>query len=111
MQDNVTITEEAIRAQSSRILVEEADLPSWPNFKTAWRFSDWEEGDRRVVDAGQKNVVFKDPGNGVDNYRPTSCLPFMWILSTGGVVSESVYNFFIKSNFLPEEQRGCRKGS
>ena len=59
----------------------------------------------------KKNVVFKDPGNGVDNYRPISCLPFMWNLSTGGVVSESVYNFLIKSNFLPEEQRGCRKGS
>ena len=54
-----------------------------------------------MVDAGQKNVVFKDPGNGVDNYRPISCLPFMWNLSTGGVVSESVYNFLIKSNFLP----------
>ena len=63
-------------------------------------------------DAGQKkNVVFKDPGNGVDNYRPISCLPFMWNLSTGRVVSESVYNLLIKNNFLPEEQRGCRKGS
>ena len=63
-------------------------------------------------DAGQKkNVVLKDPGNGVDNYRPISCLPFMWNLSTGGVVSESMYNFLIKNNFLPEEQRGCRKGS
>ena len=63
-------------------------------------------------DAGQKNVVFKDPaGNGVDNYRPMSCLPFMWNLSTGGVVSESMHNFLIKNNFLAEEQRGCRKGS
>ena len=43
-------------------------------------------------DAGQKkNVVLKDPGNGVDNYRPISCLPFMWNLSTGGVVSESMH--------------------
>ena len=58
--------------QSSRILVKEADLPSWPNCRAAWRCSEWEEGDRRVDDAGQKkkNVVFKDPGNGVDNYRP-----------------------------------------
>ena len=60
---------------------------------------------------GKKNAVFKDHGNGVDNYRPISCLPFMWKLSTGGVVSESTYNFLIKNNFLPEEQRGCRKGS
>ena len=63
-----------IRAQSkhsSRILVEEADLPSWSNCRTAWRCSKWEEGDRTMDDAGQKNVVFKDPaGNGVDNYRP-----------------------------------------
>ena len=57
--------------QSSRILAEEADLPSWPNCRTAWRCSKWEEGDRTMDDAGQKNVVFKDPaGNGVDNYRP-----------------------------------------
>ena len=42
---------------------------------------------------GKKNVVFKDPGNGVDNYRPISCLPFMWNLSTGEVVSESMCNF------------------
>ena len=55
-QDNVTITEEMIRAQSkqsSRILVEEADLPSWPNYRTAWRCSEWEESDRIVDDAGQ----------------------------------------------------------
>ena len=64
-------------------------------------------------DAGQKNVVFKDPakGNAVDNYRPVSCLPFIWKLSTGGVVSESMYNFLVKYNLLPEEKMGCRKGS
>ena len=62
---------------------------------------------------GKKIVEFKDPGNGVDNYRPIPCLPFMCNLSTGWVVSESTYNFLIKNNFsarrakeMPKRQLG-----
>ena len=56
-----------------------------------------------------RKMLFKDPGNGVDNYRPISCLPFMWNLSTGGVVSESVYNFLIKSNFCQRSKGDAAK--
>ena len=58
------------------------------------------------------NFVFKDPakGNTVDNYRPVSCQPHMWKLSTT-VVSESKYNYLDKNKLLPEEQKVCRKGS
>ena len=57
------------------------------------------------------NFVFKDPakGNTVDNYRPVSCLPHMWKLSTA-VVPESMYNYLDKNKLLPEEQKVCRKG-
>ena len=60
-------------------------------------------------EAGQKNFLFKDPGNGVDNYRPISCLPVMWNLSTGGVVSESTYNFLIKKCFCQKSKGDAAK--
>ena len=58
------------------------------------------------------DFVLKDPakGNTVDNYRPVSCLPHMWKLSTA-VVSESMYNYLDKNKLLPEKQKVCRKGS
>ena len=39
----------------------------------------------------------KSKGNLASNYRPITCLPLMWKLLTG--------------KMLPEEQKGCRKGS
>ena len=110
----MTITEETVRAQSkqsSRIWLKK--LTSLHD-RIAEQLDDVLNGRKVIAEwmtLGKKIVEFKDPGNGVDNYRPIPCLPFMWNLSTGGVVSESMYNFLIKNNFLPEEQRGCRKGS
>ena len=69
----MTITEEMIRAQSkqsSRILVEEVTSL---HDRIAEQFDDVLNGRKVIAEwmtLGQKNVVFKDPGNGVDNYRP-----------------------------------------
>ena len=54
----------------------------------------------------------KDPskGNTVDNYRPISCLPFVWSLMTG-TVPENFYNFLEVNDKLPVEQKGCKKKS
>ena len=49
-------------------------------------------------------------GNAVDNYRPISCLPLMWKLLTG-MIAENIYLFLEKNKVLPDEQKGCRKGS
>ena len=47
-------------------------------------------------------------GNTADNYRPITCLPLMWKLSTG-VIAEEMYKR--ESFVLPEEQKVCRRGS
>lgn len=54
----------------------------------------------------------KDPKKGaaVDNFRPISCLPVMWKLLTG-VLADCLYVFLESNDLLPEEQKGCRKGS
>ena len=125
-QDNVTITEEMIRSQSKRMANWKAPGPDgvqgfWLKKLTSLHGQIAEQLDdvlngRKVVPEwmtlGKTILCLKDPakGNVVDNYRPISCLPLMWKLLTG-VVSESMYNFLDKNNLLPEEQKGCRKGS
>ena len=61
---------------------------------------------------GKMVLCPKDPskGNGVDNYRPISCLSLMWKLMTG-TIAESIYNFPDVNDKLPVEQKGCRKKS
>ena len=49
-------------------------------------------------------------GNTTDNYRPITCLPLMWKLLTG-VIAEEMYNYLEREKILPEEQKGCRRGS
>ena len=49
-------------------------------------------------------------GNGVDNYRPMSCLLLMWKLMTG-TIAESIYNFLDLNDRQPVEQKGRRKKS
>ena len=50
-----------------------------------------------------------EKGNAVDNYRLISCLPVMWKLMIG-VIADNIYTY-MESNKLPEEQKGCRRGT
>ena len=52
----------------------------------------------------------KSKGNAASNYRPITCLPLMWKLLTG-VVADQIYAHLDQEKLLPEEQKGCRKGS
>ena len=61
---------------------------------------------------GRTVLCQKDPrkGNTADNYRPITCLPLMWKLITG-VIAKGMYNYLERQKFLPEEQKGCKRGS
>ena len=77
----------------NRILMGEDDLPEW-------------------MTHGRTVLCQKDPRkvNTADNYRPITCLPLMWKLLTG-VIAEEMYNYLEREKILPEEQKGCRRGS
>ena len=61
---------------------------------------------------GRTVLCQKDPqrGDAVDNFRPISCFPLMWKLMTG-TISDVMYEFFVESDYLPLEQKGCKKKS
>ena len=61
---------------------------------------------------GRTVLIMKDPekGNSPSNYRPITCLPVMWKMLTG-IISREMYSFLENEGLLPEEQKGCRKGS
>ena len=61
---------------------------------------------------GRTSLFLKDPakGNAADNYRPIACLPLMWKLLTG-IFAEKIYEHLEQNSLLPDEQKGCRKGS
>ena len=61
---------------------------------------------------GRTSLLHKDKskGNVASNYRPITCLPLMWKLLTG-VIADQVYAHLDQEKLLPEEQKGCRKGS
>ena len=62
---------------------------------------------REMTSLLQKN---KSKGNVASNYRPINCLPLMWKLLTG-VIADHIYAHLDHEKLLPEEQKGCRKGS
>ena len=61
---------------------------------------------------GRTVLLLKDikKGNIVSNYRPITCLPLMWKLLTG-MIAEDMYTHLEGRGVLPEEQKGCKKGS
>ena len=61
---------------------------------------------------GRTLLLLKDKskGNVASNYRPISCLLLMWKLLTG-VTADQIYAHLDQEKLLPEEQKGCRKGS
>ena len=79
--------------QLTRILEFKDDLPSWMTY-------------------GRTVLCQQDPGKGnaVENYRPITSLPMMWKLLTG-IIAEEVYTYLERENPLPEEQKGCKRGS
>ena len=64
------------------------------------------------VTRGRTVLIQKDvtKGNIASNYRPITCLPLMWKILTG-IITEKVYNSLEERELLPEEQKGCRRGS
>ena len=52
----------------------------------------------------------KGKGNVASSYRPITCLPLMWKLLTG-VIADQKYTHLGPEKLIPEEQKGCRKGS
>ena len=61
---------------------------------------------------GRSSLLQKDKSKGsvASNYRPIICLPSMWKLLTG-VIADQIYAHLDQETLLPEEQKGCRKGS
>ena len=61
---------------------------------------------------GRTVLCQKDPqkGNAADNYRPITCPPLIWKILTG-VIAEEMYNYLEREKILPEEQKGCKRGS
>ena len=61
---------------------------------------------------GRASLLQKDKskGNVASNYRPITCLPLMWNLWTD-VIADRIYTHLDQEKLLPEEQKGCRKGS
>ena len=49
----------------------------------------------------------KDPVS-VKNFRPITCLLFLWKLLLG-IISDDMYCFMENEHLLPEKQKGCRR--
>ena len=61
---------------------------------------------------GRTSLLQKDQnkGNVASNYRPITCFPLMWKL-LAGVIADQIYAHIDQQRLLPEEQKGCKKGS
>ena len=61
---------------------------------------------------GRTSLLQKDKtkDNVGSNYRPLTCLPLMWKL-LADVIADQIYAHLDQEKLLPEEQKGCRKGS
>ena len=90
---NLSSLHEWVSSQINIILMGEDDL------------SEWMKHDHTVL-------CQRDPlkGNTADNYWPITCLPLMWRLLTGEI-AEEMYNYLEREKTLPEEEKGCKRGS
>ena len=90
---NLSRLHERVSSQMNRILMEKDDLPE-------------------CMTHGRTVICQKDPrqGNTADNYQPITRLPLMWKLLPG-VIAEEMCNYLERENVLPEEQKGCKRGS
>ena len=57
-------------------------------------------------------LIQKDPAKSTEasNYKPIACLPLTWKLLSG-IFVDRVCQHLLDNQFLPEEQKGCRKKS
>ena len=90
---NLSNLHERIAIQMNKILMGEDSPPAWMTY-------------------GRTVLCQKDPrgGNVAENYRAITCLPLMWKLLTG-MIAEETYNYLEREKLLPEEQKGCKRGS
>ena len=91
--ENFSSLHERIAVQTIKILMGDDSLPAW-------------------MIHGRTVLCQKDPrkGNTVENYCPITCLPLMWKLLTG-MIAEEVNDYLEQEKLLPEEQKGCRRGT
>ena len=59
---------------------------------------------------GRTSLLQKNKSKGNVSSRHITCLPLMWKLLTG-VIADQIYAHLDQEKLLPEEQKGCRKGS
>ena len=61
---------------------------------------------------GRTVLIIKDKETGpvATNFRPITCLLFMWKLLTG-VMSDEIYQHLESNRLLPSEQKDCRRNS
>ena len=71
--------------------------PEIPNLGPNWKFL-------------THTLKDKSKGNVESNYRPITCLPLMWNLLTA-VIADQISVPLDQEKLLPEEQKGCKKGS
>ena len=90
--ENFSSLHETLRSQLKECL----DIGFVPSWLTRGRTSLLQKG--------------KSKGNVASNYRPITCLPLMWKL-LAGVIADQIYAYLDQEKLLPEEQKGCRKGS
>ena len=90
---NLTNLQSRIASQMNSILMGENSLPVW-------------------MTHGRTVLCQKDPkkGNAAENYRPITCLPLLWKLLTV-MIAEETYKYLDHRKLLPDEQKGCRRGS
>ena len=90
---NLSNLHERIPVQRNKTLMGDDSLPAW-------------------VTHGRTVLCQQDPrkGNAVENYRPITFFTLIWKLLTG-VIAEDMYDYLEQEKLLPEEQKGCRRGS
>ena len=61
---------------------------------------------------GNTTLIQKETSKGTapNNYRPITCLPMMWKISTAQI-REEIYYSLTSRGLFPDEQKGCHKGS
>ena len=77
-----------IAIQMNKILMGEDSPPAWMTY-------------------GRTVLCHPRKGNAAENYRPITCLP----LILTGMITEETYNYLEREKLLPEEQKGCKRGS
>ena len=92
------------------ILVEKSDIIAPTDSSGANQILDGERPLPDWMTFGRTELCQKDlaKGNAAGNYRPISCLTFMWKLMTG-ILTEKMYSHSERENVLASEQKGCHK--